>query len=417
MARNGSGVYSLPEAAFVYNTVIDQAAVNSDFSDIALALTASIAADGQTTVTASLPLNSNKLTGLAVGSAATDSASLGQVQAEAYIWCGTMTGSANAGVLTPAPAITAYVAGQRFVWMASSNVNTGAMTVAISGLSTIAAQNDGSALAADDHAANKMYMGVLNTTSIMQIMRVRVSSPLVSDTSPQLGGALDPNGNFIGLDKGGDIASASPLVIDTDGDYFDVTGTTNYAAMTVAANRRFFLQFDGVLTMTHHATNLDLPGGNITTAAGDVGEFFSTGTNTVQCVNYTKADGTAVKIDANTVLDDENTTFTAAQRGSITTLTDGANISTNFALNNYFTVTLAGNRILDNPSNIVAGQSGSIFAIQDGSGSRTLSYGSFWDFPGGTAPTLTTTASAVDRLDYLVRTTTSIQAVLSGDVK
>jgi hypothetical protein len=58
--------------------------------------------------------------------------------------------------------------------MASSNVNTGAMTVAISGLSTIAAQNDGSALAAGDHAANKMYMGVLNTTSIMQIMRVSV---------------------------------------------------------------------------------------------------------------------------------------------------------------------------------------------------------------------------------------------------
>ena len=95
--------------------------------------------------------------------------------------------------------------------------------------------------------------------------------------------------------KGGDISSASPTVIDTDGDYFDVTGTTNFAAFTVAAGRRFTVQFDGVLTMTHHATTLDLPGGaNITTAAGDVAEFFATGTNTVQCVNYTKADGTAV---------------------------------------------------------------------------------------------------------------------------
>ena len=95
--------------------------------------------------------------------------------------------------------------------------------------------------------------------------------------------------------KGGDIASASPTVIDTDGDHFDVTGTTNFAAFTVTAGRRFTLQFDGILTMTHHATNLDLPGGaNITTAAGDVAEFFATGTNTVQCVNYTKADGTAV---------------------------------------------------------------------------------------------------------------------------
>ena len=97
--------------------------------------------------------------------------------------------------------------------------------------------------------------------------------------------------------KGGDIASASPTVIDTDGDYFDVTGTTSFAAFTVAANRHFTLQFDGALTMTHHATNLDLPGeADITTAAGDVAEFFSTGADTVQCLNYTKADGSAVKI-------------------------------------------------------------------------------------------------------------------------
>ena len=95
--------------------------------------------------------------------------------------------------------------------------------------------------------------------------------------------------------KGGDIASASPTVIDTDGDHFDVTGTTSFAAFTVTSGRRFTLQFDGILTMTHHATNLDLPGGaDITTAAGDVAEFFATGTNTVQCVNYTKADGTAI---------------------------------------------------------------------------------------------------------------------------
>jgi len=95
--------------------------------------------------------------------------------------------------------------------------------------------------------------------------------------------------------KGGDLESASPLVIDTDGNYFDVTGTTNFAVMTVAADRQFTLQFDGVLTMTHHATNLDLPGeANITTAAGDVATFQSTGSNTVQCINYTRADGTAI---------------------------------------------------------------------------------------------------------------------------
>jgi len=114
-------------------------------------------------------------------------------------------------------------------------------------------------------------------------------------TTVKLGGVLDTDGNYIQTEKGGDLTSASPLVIDTDGDYFDVTGTVSFAAMTVAADRQFTLQFDGVLTMTHHATNLDLPGeANITTAAGDVATFQSTGSNTVQCINYTRADGTAI---------------------------------------------------------------------------------------------------------------------------
>ena len=125
------------------------------------------------------------------------------------------------------------------------------------------------------------------------------STAFVGALSGTLGAFLDVAGNYIQTEKGGDLSSASPLVIDTDGDYFDVTGTTNFAAMTVAADRQFTLQFDGALTMTHHATNLDLPGeANITTAAGDVGVFQSTGANTVQCISFTKADGTAVAAGA-----------------------------------------------------------------------------------------------------------------------
>ena len=107
--------------------------------------------------------------------------------------------------------------------------------------------------------------------------------------------------------------------------------------------------------------------------------------------------------------------YTAAQRGEITTLTDGANISVDLAASNNFSATLAGNRTLDNPTNIVAGQSGSIFIVQDGTGSRTLAYGSYYDFAGGTAPTLTTDASAVDRIDYLVRSATSIHCVFTAN--
>ena len=108
-------------------------------------------------------------------------------------------------------------------------------------------------------------------------------------------------------------------------------------------------------------------------------------------------------------------TFTAAQRGSITALTDGATITPDFAVANNFSVTLGGNRTLANPSNLTAGQSGSIFVSQDGTGSRTLAYGSQWDFAGGTAPTLSTAASAVDRIDYVVRTTSSIHAVFTAN--
>jgi hypothetical protein len=94
-------------------------------------------------------------------------------------------------------------------------------------------------------------------------------------------------------------------------------------------------------------------------------------------------------------------------------LTDGANISVDFNVGQNFTVTLGGNRTLDNPTNCVAGQVGSIFITQDGTGSRTLAYGTSWDFIGGEAPVLTTDAAGVDRLDYIVQTSTDVQALVT----
>lgn len=97
-------------------------------------------------------------------------------------------------------------------------------------------------------------------------------------------------------------------------------------------------------------------------------------------------------------------------------LTDGATITPDFSVDNNFTVTLAGNRTLANPTNLNAGQSGVIFISQDATGSRTLAFGSSWDFPNGTAPTLTTTANAVDVLVYSVRSGTSIAASLITNI-
>lgn len=98
----------------------------------------------------------------------------------------------------------------------------------------------------------------------------------------------------------------------------------------------------------------------------------------------------------------------------IATLTDGATITPDFGANQNFTVTLGGNRTLANPTNIVAGQTGSIFVVQDATGGRTLSFGAYFKFPAGTAPTLSSGANAVDRIDYIVRTTTEIHAVFTG---
>jgi len=98
----------------------------------------------------------------------------------------------------------------------------------------------------------------------------------------------------------------------------------------------------------------------------------------------------------------------------IGTLTDGATVTPDFAANCNFTLTISGNRTLANPTNITAGQTGSIFIIQ-GSGSNTLSWGSYWDFAGGTAPTLSTASGAIDRVDYVVRTSTSIHTVFTAN--
>jgi hypothetical protein len=119
--------------------------------------------------------------------------------------------------------------------------------------------------------------------------------------------------------------------------------------------------------------------------------------------------------DADTAKTDVTQSFTRAQRGAINALTDGATITPDFAVANNFSVTLGGNRTLANPSNLTAGQSGSIFITQDGTGSRTLAYGSYYDFIGGTAPTLSTAANAVDRIDYIVRSSTSIHCVFTAN--
>lgn len=82
-------------------------------------------------------------------------------------------------------------------------------------------------------------------------------------------------------------------------------------------------------------------------------------------------------------------------------LTSGTTITPDGNNGFNFTLTLAHNATLANPSNFKSGQSGIIVITQDGTGSRTMAYGSNWKFPGG-SPVLSTAAGAVDLLAYAV---------------
>ena len=77
-------------------------------------------------------------------------------------------------------------------------------------------------------------------------------------------------------------------------------------------------------------------------------------------------------------------------------LTDGATIDWNAETQDVCKVTLGGNRTLNAPTNGTTGQFISILVIQDGTGSRTLTWNAVYEFKDDTAPTLTTTAAKGD---------------------
>jgi hypothetical protein len=96
--------------------------------------------------------------------------------------------------------------------------------------------------------------------------------------------------------------------------------------------------------------------------------------------------------------------------GTVATFVGSGVINLNFRTSNNHEITLQGNSTLGAPVSPSGGQSGAVVIRQDGTGSRTLSYSGGWAFAGGTAPTLTTTASGVDLLIYYVNNPSQITA-------
>jgi hypothetical protein len=179
------------------------------------------------------------------------------------------------------------------------------------------------------------------------------ATDVVGDTTPQLGGDLDTNSFNIKIDDAHglfDENNNEQLILQT------TASAVNYAELTNAAT------------------------GN------DVG-FSVTGSDTnVGLAISTKGSG-KVK-------------FSDSAYFPTGTLTDGSTVNWDVQANQVAQVTLAGNRTFAAPTNMVDGGFYALIIIQDGTGSRTATFNSVFKFTGGTAPTLTTTASARDILVF-----------------
>jgi len=154
---------------------------------------------------------------------------------------------------------------------------------AYTSLTTVTVVNDSGSL---DSGLSAVSYGVISATNT-SIPGVEISG---DDWTHQ---GIVTNESQVRWSKGADFASANALTLGTDGNYFDITGTTAITSIgTLGVGTIIKLHFDGALTLTHHATDLILPGAaNITTAAGDEAEFIEYATGDWRCTSYVKASG------------------------------------------------------------------------------------------------------------------------------
>ena len=111
-------------------------------------------------------------------------------------------------------------------------------------------------------------------------------------------------------------------------------------------------------------------------------------------MSYIGQQPNTVALTASDIADDLITS--AKLNYSESTLTDQATITWDASTQDVCKLTLGGNRTLAAPTNNTTGQFISILVIQDGTGSRTLTWNAVFEFAADTAPTLTTTASKGD---------------------
>jgi hypothetical protein len=182
MSYNGTGTFNINTAGqpVVTGTTITSTAFNLLTADLATGLTTALTKDGQTTPTANIPMGTFKITGLGAGSATTDAAQYGQLQANATT-IATVTGTDTlVGSLTPS--LTAYATGNLFSFVAV-NTNTGATTININSLGAKSITKSGTtALVAGDIVSGQVYLIEYDGTRF-QLINPSTTSGTVSTIS------------------------------------------------------------------------------------------------------------------------------------------------------------------------------------------------------------------------------------------
>ena len=195
----------------------------------------------------------------------------------------------------------------------------------------------------------------------------------------------------------------------------DTTGNAATATALETARTIAGVSFDGTSNISLNNNAITNGAGYITSADGGNAATLDS-IDSSQFLRSDTADSASGILSISAGID-----FGADARcaAALSSLSDGSTITVDFNSGIHHTVTLGGNRTFGDPSNTTTcvGQSGSIFIVQDGTGSRTASFHSDYKFIGGTAPTLSTSANAVDRLDYVIRASDNVHCVLSLDVK
>jgi hypothetical protein len=202
-------------------------------------------------------------------------------------------------------------------------------------------------------------------------------------TGDVVGPASATNNGFVKFDgtSGTLIKDSAATIAITDGGTGATTAGAAFTALKQAAS-------DTATGVVELATDAEVQTGTDTTRA-------------ITAANLTAKEASVANFRADTA-DRILTTDVVYDAAAEVTLTDAATIAVDMSTFINAVVTLADNRAMGNPTNEKPGTSGCIRIVQDATGSRTLSYGTDWEFAGGTAPVLTTTAAATDLLFYYV---------------